>query len=134
MKKAKTIVLVVLASIMFAGCGEKTDSSSPKAIAEKAFKAALKLDFETLRKHIAQNKLASIEEAEKMFEDIEKRDDFIKGAKGIKIKALSEEFSEDEQFAKVTVQIKLLSRKEPHEQELNFIKENGEWKMDENPF
>jgi len=135
MKNIKTIVLVALVSIMFAGCGSKADASSPKEITEKVFKATLEFDFETLKQYVAKNRLSTLEKDERRFaKNIELRDELTKDVKDAKVKVLSEEFSEDGQSAIVTVQIKLMTEEEPYEGELNFIKENGEWKMDENPF
>jgi hypothetical protein len=128
-------MLIALASIILAGCGGKTDVSSPKEIVETVLNASINFDFETLRKHLAKNRLEYLEESEKEFaEDAESRDDFLKVVKDAKIKALSEEISEDGQSATVVVQIKLKSEEEPFEKDIYLVKENDKWKMDGNPY
>ena len=135
MKNIKTIMLIALASIILAGCGGKTDVSSPKEIVEAVLNASINFDFETLKKHLAKNRLDRLEDDEREFsEDIESRDDFLKVVKDAKIKTLSEEISEDGQSATVVVQIKLKSEEEPFEKDIHLIKENGEWKMDGNAY
>jgi len=135
MKNIKTIMFIALASIILAGCGGKTDVSSPKEIVETVLNASINFDFETLKKHLAKNRLDRLEDDEREFsEDIESRDDFLKVVKDAKIKTLSEEISEDGQSATVVVQIKLKSEEEPFEKDIHLIKENGEWKMDGNAY
>jgi hypothetical protein len=137
MKNIKTIMLIALASIILAGCGgkTKTDELSPSKIAEKVLAASQELDFETLKQYLAQGRLDRLDESEKNFsEDSESRDRFLAMVKGAKVKVLSETISEDKQSATVTVQIKLASEEETFEKDLDFINENGKWKIDSNPY
>jgi hypothetical protein len=137
MKEIIKITVAVLTSLMFAACGGNTDMSSPKGVAEKIISATKNIDFETLEQLISENYLPALEKAKdlmkihpEIFASIKKQ------AKQNKFKIISEDISEDGNSATVKIKLTAIINGESldFEQSANFIKTEGKWKGDFDPF
>ncbi|MDR2651938.1 MAG: DUF4878 domain-containing protein [Prevotellaceae bacterium] len=132
MKNLKKLMFVISACLLITACGPK----SPREVVKTVITASQKLDFETLKKHIPSKRMTRLEEKEKNFkENPDEAADFILMVKDAKIEFISETISEDGNSATVTVKISnVKGADEAFENNIDLIKENGEWKFDESPF
>jgi PBP1b-binding outer membrane lipoprotein LpoB len=127
MKKIKILMIAVMVSLMFVGCGSKPET--PAEITVKVLEASLNLDFETVKKYVVEERLDDIEKFKENADEVES---FKKATENVKFKIISEEISEDGKSAKVTVQVSVPSEgDEPFEEEMDLVKVSGEWKIDE---
>jgi PBP1b-binding outer membrane lipoprotein LpoB len=128
MKKNKILMIAVMASLMFVGCGSKPET--PTEVVEKVYNATLKFDFKTIKKYVVEKHLDAIERSEK--NNSGNMDELKKEFENVKFKIISEEISEDGKSAKVTVQVYNTNENdEPFEEEMDLVKVSGEWKIDE---
>ncbi|MDR3227246.1 MAG: DUF4878 domain-containing protein [Prevotellaceae bacterium] len=121
--KLKTLLFAVLASMVFIGCGGG-GNLSPKEVAEKAINAAKNYDYKTLKNYVVKSQIPAIEEAEKSndesSEDKELRESAI-------FEVISETISDDGNSA--TVNVKITVGDNSFENDLDLVKEDGQWKV-----
>jgi ABC-type glycerol-3-phosphate transport system substrate-binding protein len=132
MKQIKILLLAVVASLVFAGCGN--NSKTPSDIALKVMDAAKDLDFKTIKQYLTNNPVESLEEFEKSIkENTEETNDIKERMKGAKWKIVSENIAEDGNSATVKMEI-IFVNGETKSHEVDLVKVDGEWKVDNNPF
>ncbi|MDR2125662.1 MAG: DUF4878 domain-containing protein [Prevotellaceae bacterium] len=133
------ILMLASAFLLIAACRNTTPSeavATPSEVVTTVIEASKKLDFETIKKHLANKRIARLESQEKqMNENPDYAADFIFMVKDAKIEIISETISEDGNFAIVAAKIYQVKGDDdkPFEKEFNLIKENGEWKYNSNP-
>lgn len=121
-------MLVLSACLMITACGTK----SPSEIAKTVFEAGCKLDFETVKKHLAEERISDFEEITKrLLANPDRKEKFLLNFKNAEIKIISEEISNDGNSATITAVIKA-GNGEDEEEQMHLIKVNGEWKCDSN--
>ena len=131
MKKIKMSLLAVIASLLFVGCGNNT---KPSDVALKVFDALKELDFKTVKQYIAKDFIESVDQIEKhMIEDVAAANNFKNDVKGTTCKILSENISEDGNSAVVETEVTFRDGKK-HQNKMDMVKVDGEWKINENPF
>ncbi|MDR2125972.1 MAG: DUF4878 domain-containing protein [Prevotellaceae bacterium] len=132
MKRITKLMLVLSACWLITACGAK----SPSETAEIVLKATQTLDFETIKKYLAEERLLRLEDKIKDFNEYpESKEQFLLQAKDVTFKALSENINEDGNSATVTMQMTSLVEGETRtfEKKVEFVKVNGEWKFNDNP-
>jgi hypothetical protein len=131
MKNLTKLILLMLACLPVISCAPKT----PEEVVKIMIAATQKLDFATIKQHLASERIARFEEAEKeMKENPNNAADFIFKIKDAKIEIISEIISEDGNSATVIIKISQVKGEDgSFENNIDLIKENGEWKFNENP-
>ncbi|MDR3286484.1 MAG: DUF4878 domain-containing protein [Prevotellaceae bacterium] len=133
MKTTKILLSAALAMLMLTNCGG--GANSPKDVVLTVFNAAKKLDFETMKKHLTQERISDIERIEKMLNsNPEERAEIKEMLKNAKFEILSEEISADDNSAVVTIKTSRVKDKDDKEDEVDLVKIDGIWKFDSNPF
>jgi len=134
MKSIKILLFVFIASLMFASCSN--NAKTPSEIAKKIFIAAKNLDFNTIKPYLVKERMDDLEEAEKeLTENVEEASRFRNSVKNITFKVISERISEDENSA--VVEMRFFYADEDDESrsiDIDFVKIDGEWKVDFNLF
>ncbi|MDR3286411.1 MAG: DUF4878 domain-containing protein [Prevotellaceae bacterium] len=125
--KFKTLLFAVLASMVFIGCGGG-GNLSPKEVAEKALSASKNFDYKTLKKYVEKSQIPKIEEAEKRNESPEDKELREKAT----FEVISETISDDGNSA--TVNVKITVDGDSFENDLNLVKEDGQWKVSDRIF
>jgi hypothetical protein len=116
MKKLLRLMLVISACWLITACGGK----SPSGVTKTVYKALMKTDAPTVRKHLAKKHIATW--------DAIVQSGQIPALVDSKIKIVSEEIAKDGNSAKVVVE--RLGSKD----NVNLVKENGKWKVDKRFF
>ena len=128
MKSIKIVLLAVVASLMFVGCGN--NAKTPSEIAIKVLEASKNLDFATVKKYVVKKRIERLEKAEReMKEDVERANEFKNETKNVTFKVLSETISEDGNSAVVLLEV--FFDGERNQKDMDFVKVDGEWKVDE---
>ncbi|MDR2066121.1 MAG: DUF4878 domain-containing protein [Prevotellaceae bacterium] len=133
MKNLTKLMLLVPAYLMISSC--VTNTKTPAEVVKTMIVATQKLDYATMKKHLASERIARLEEREKeMNENPYDAADFILQIKDAKVEIVSEDISEDENSATVTIKVSQLKKADgSFEKDIKLIKENGEWKFDATP-
>ncbi|MDR0754234.1 MAG: DUF4878 domain-containing protein [Prevotellaceae bacterium] len=131
MKNLTKLILLMSACLLIVSCGAP---KTPKDVVKIMFVAIQNLDFATMKKHLASERLSRLEQEEQdMKENPNDAADFILKIKDAKIEIISEKISEDKNSASVVIKISQVKGEyDSFENSVNLIKENGEWKFDEN--
>ncbi|MDR1553447.1 MAG: DUF4878 domain-containing protein [Prevotellaceae bacterium] len=133
MKKVIKLMAVLSACWLITACGTK---SSPSEIVKTALTAFIKMDFETVKKHLAENRISHFDERVKsLLEDSEQKAEFMLITKDATFEFISEAISDDGNSATVIVKAKFMKNGKPEEDidEMNLIMVEGKWKIDSNP-
>ena len=134
MRTIKILLLAVIASLMFAGCGN--NAKTPSEITKKVFIAAINLDFNTIKQYLIEERIERLEETEKdIAEDVEYANKLKKTLKNVTFKVVSETISQDGNSAVVVIEVFNPAESDSgFEKEIKCTKVNDEWKVDSNPF
>ena len=126
MKGIKIVLFAVIASLMFVGCGNNAET--PSEIAKKVLAASINFDFATLKKYVVKERIEEVDNVEqRMAEDVEFADNVKNMVKGATFKILSETIDGN---SAVVIAGMFTEREGNFEEDIKFVKVNGEWKID----
>ncbi|MDR2064978.1 MAG: DUF4878 domain-containing protein [Prevotellaceae bacterium] len=129
MKLLKSLVLVVAAGLMITACG---GASTPSDVVKKMNEATLNFDFKEAAKYVAKEHVESYNKLAEQFAAPEAKD-YIEGIKAMvkdaKFEILEEKIAEDGNTA--VVKVKSSGMGQEKEEEVNLVKEDGQWKVNE---
>ncbi|MDR1346990.1 MAG: DUF4878 domain-containing protein [Prevotellaceae bacterium] len=130
MKLLKSMVLVLMAGLIMTACG---GGATPSDVVKKFSEASLNFDFKELSKYVAKEHVDSYNKLAEQFEAPEAKaylETMKTMAKDSKFEILGETISEDGNTA--TVKVKTSAMGQEKEDDVNLIKEDGQWKINEN--
>ncbi|MDR0421035.1 MAG: DUF4878 domain-containing protein, partial [Prevotellaceae bacterium] len=130
MKRILKLMVVISACWLITACG--TNGTSPSGMVEKTLNAFIKMDFETVKKCLTENRIERFEErAKNLLEDSLQTDKFRQMAKDASYKIVSEKISDDGNSAAVVVSMTFMQNGKLEEDvdEMKLILVNGEWKI-----
>ena len=131
MKLLKTLVFVVAAGLMVTAYGQDAKKLTPSDVVNKFYEAALTFDFANAKEYVSKNfqeaygEMVAKLEAPEVKEQLEVMKELTKDAK---IEIVSEDIDEDN----AVVTVKIIMAEEEREDVIILIKEDDNWKINEN--